>query len=68
VTNTYLTTAIAGERPAHALHSKATKSDYGGLTDLEIAALCMAVLREPNIDVSCKEAVNRAVDANRMAS
>jgi len=34
----------------------------GHLTDLEIAAVCMALTRRPEIDLSCKEALQHWLD------
>jgi len=34
----------------------------GELTDLEIAAVCMALTRRPGIDLSCKEALQHWLD------
>ncbi|NQV06105.1 hypothetical protein HQ535_06120 [bacterium] len=40
----------------------------GELTDIEIAAVCMALIRESDVDVSCSETLGRWLDANRPPS
>ncbi|MDX1690287.1 MAG: hypothetical protein R3290_04605 [Acidimicrobiia bacterium] len=37
----------------------------GELTDLEIAAVCMALIRVTDGEVSCRETLGRWLDANR---
>jgi len=39
--------------------------DRGDLTDLEIAAVCMALILEPGIDLTCKEALRHWLDPDR---
>ncbi len=34
----------------------------GDLTDLEIAAVCMEVIQRPDLDLSCKEALQHWLD------
>lgn len=34
----------------------------GDLTDLEIAAVCMEVIQRPDVDLSCKEALQHWLD------
>jgi hypothetical protein len=34
----------------------------GELTDLEIAAVCLAVIRRPGVDLGCKEALQHWLD------
>jgi len=41
----------------------ASSWESGDLTDVEIAAVCMALIRDPGIDVSCKEALQRSLEA-----
>jgi hypothetical protein len=36
----------------------------GELSDIEIAAVCMAVIQDPGVDLTCKEALERWLDPN----
>jgi hypothetical protein len=38
-------------------------SENGGLTDLELAAVCLAILLTPGIDLTCREALERWLDS-----
>ena len=40
----------------------------GELSDLEIAAVCMAVIQNPKVDLTCKEAMERWLDPNHPPS
>ena len=40
----------------------------GELSDIEIAAVCMAVIQNPEVDLTCKEALERWLDPNNPPS
>lgn len=40
----------------------------GELSDLEIAAVCMAVIQDPHVDLSCREALERWLNPNHPPS
>lgn len=40
----------------------------GELNDLEIAAVCMAVIQDPAVDLTCKEALEHWLDPNHPPS
>jgi hypothetical protein len=35
----------------------------GGLTDLELAAVCLEIIRNPDLDLSCRETLQAWLDA-----
>lgn len=62
MTTMELTASLNDERLAPFLPLIASVWEDGDLTDLEIAAVCLAVLRRPGVDLSCKEALQRWLD------
>ena len=40
----------------------------GELSDIEIAAVCMAVIQNPEVDLTCKEALERWLDPSNPPS
>jgi hypothetical protein len=35
----------------------------GELTDLELAAVCLEIMRDPSLDLTCKETLDRWLDS-----
>jgi len=56
------TTALTDQRLTELLPLISEAWDDGELTDVEIAAVCMALLRNPDIDLSCREALHEWLD------
>lgn len=62
MTTMELTASLNDERLAPFFPLIASVWEDGDLTDLEIAAVCLAVLRRPGSGLSCKEALQRWLD------
>ncbi|MFH1330812.1 MAG: hypothetical protein ABIJ48_09220 [Actinomycetota bacterium] len=62
MTTLELTQTLDDERLAALLPLIDAVWEDGELTDLEIAAVCMALLRHPGVDVGCNEALGRWLD------
>ncbi|MFO7549728.1 MAG: hypothetical protein R6X29_12790 [Acidimicrobiia bacterium] len=65
MTTTELARSLADERLAPFLPLIAEAWEDGDPTDLEIAAICLAVLRKPGIDLTCREALESWLDPTR---
>jgi hypothetical protein len=63
-----LTGTLDDERLAPLLPLVASVWEDGELSDLEIAAVCMAVIQNPEVDLSCKEALRHWLDPNHPPS
>lgn len=62
MTDSELTEALDDERLAPFLPLISEVWSDGELTDLEIAAVCMAVIQHPGTDLSCRSALERWLD------
>ncbi len=62
MTTLKLTRTLGDERLAPFLPLIDSVWKDGDVTDLQIAAVCLALLRTPGIDVSCKEALEHWLD------
>ena len=63
-----LADTLKDERLAPFLPLIASVWDDGQLSDLEIAAVCMAVIQNPDIDLTCKEALEQWLDPHHPPS
>jgi hypothetical protein len=63
-----LTDTLKDQRLAPFLPLVAAVWDDGDLSDLEVAAVCMAIIRDPDMDLSCKEALQGWLDPNHPPS
>ena len=61
MTTSHPANPLENERLEAALPVVAAAWADGELTDLELAAACMAILRDPNIDLSCRETLERSL-------
>ena len=68
MTTQNLAATLEDERLAPFLPMIASVWQHGEPSDLEIAALCMAVIQDPRIDLTCKEALERWLDPNHPPS
>jgi len=59
---------LTDERLAPFLPLVAAVWEDGELSDLEIAAVCMAIIQDPEVDLSCKEALQHWLDPNQPPS
>jgi hypothetical protein len=62
MTTSYPANALDTERLNAVLPAAAAAWADGDLTDLELAAVCMAILRHPKIDLSCRETLERFLE------
>jgi hypothetical protein len=62
MTTIELADSLNDERMATFLPLIASVWEDGDLTDVEIAAVCLAVIRRPAVDLTCKEALRRWLD------
>jgi hypothetical protein len=63
-----LSDTLKDERLAPFLPLVAAVWEDGELSDLEIAAVCMAIIQDPEVDLSCKEALQHWLDPNHPPS
>ncbi len=62
MTTMELAESLNDERMAPFLPMIASVWEDGDLTDVEIAAVCLAVIRRPGVDLTCREALQRWLD------
>ena len=63
-----LSATLDDERLAPFLPLIVSVWEDGELSDIEIAAVCMAVIQDPGVELTCKEALERWLDPNHPPS
>ena len=63
-----LAATLKDERLAPFLPLVVSVWEDGELSDLEIAAVCLAVIQDPDVDLSCREALEQRLDPNHPPS